>query len=257
MQRNKPAKRRGISPIIATLLLILIAIASGVVVYAYVIGFVGNSTGNTGATTDTLSIDQLVLSSKPTNFPVTVFVRNQGPSTEYFNTGFYVKSSSIDNQLGPAVSLTQTGATSFTVTSVNLTSTGGASIIVTIAATCSGSGTLSASGFGVGPVTVGTCASSAFTSSPGTLNSLSFTSSSTFNAISGTLSTNNVVTTSALIVGTAVNTGTMAVAINSVGQLTLAPQGTSSSSILSSGSTYSVQVTGNDGGTTTASAKSS
>jgi flagellin-like protein len=38
--------KKAISPIIATLLLILIAIAAGVVVYAYVIGFVGNTTPN-------------------------------------------------------------------------------------------------------------------------------------------------------------------------------------------------------------------
>ena len=50
-------KRRAISPIIATLLLILIAIAAGVVVYAYVIGFIGNSTSNTGNNTSVISID--------------------------------------------------------------------------------------------------------------------------------------------------------------------------------------------------------
>ena len=59
MNRNNLMKeRKGISPIIATLLLILIAIAAGVIVYAYVIGFIGNSTSNSGGTTNTLSIDQ-------------------------------------------------------------------------------------------------------------------------------------------------------------------------------------------------------
>ena len=54
---SDPAKeRRAISPIIATLLLILIAIAAGVVVYAYVIGFVGNSTTNPGGAQSTISI---------------------------------------------------------------------------------------------------------------------------------------------------------------------------------------------------------
>jgi archaeal type IV pilus assembly protein PilA len=49
-------ERRAISPIIATLLLILIAIAAGVVVYAYVIGFVGNSTTNSGSAQSTISV---------------------------------------------------------------------------------------------------------------------------------------------------------------------------------------------------------
>jgi archaeal type IV pilus assembly protein PilA len=56
-------ERKAISPIIATLLLILIAIAAGVVVYAYVIGFVGNSTGNTGNNTSVISIDSFCASA--------------------------------------------------------------------------------------------------------------------------------------------------------------------------------------------------
>ena len=56
-------ERRAISPIIATLLLILIASAAGVVVYAYVIGFVGNSTGNTGNNTSVISIDSFCASA--------------------------------------------------------------------------------------------------------------------------------------------------------------------------------------------------
>src|SRR5579864_6671194 len=60
---TKGKERKAISPIIATLLLILIAIAAGVVVYAYVIGFVGNSTGNTGNNTSVISIDSFCASA--------------------------------------------------------------------------------------------------------------------------------------------------------------------------------------------------
>src|SRR5579875_1151026 len=56
-------KKSGISPIIATLLLILIAIAAGVIVYAYVIGFVGNSTNNSGNTTSIFSIENFCVSA--------------------------------------------------------------------------------------------------------------------------------------------------------------------------------------------------
>ena len=51
-----------ISPIIAKLLLILIAIAAGVVVYAYVIGFVGNTTGSSGGNQSLISIDNFCAS---------------------------------------------------------------------------------------------------------------------------------------------------------------------------------------------------
>ncbi|MHB1868602.1 MAG: archaellin/type IV pilin N-terminal domain-containing protein, partial [Nitrososphaerales archaeon] len=122
MNRNNLMKeRKGISPIIATLLLILIAIAAGVIVYAYVVGFIGNSTSNSGGTTNTLSIDQVTLSSSTSAVPVTAYVRNEGPSTESFNTGFFVKGSSLNDQLGPAVQITVTGTTACNTATVTVT----------------------------------------------------------------------------------------------------------------------------------------
>jgi archaeal type IV pilus assembly protein PilA len=61
--RREQTRKTAISPIIATLLLILIAIAAGVVVYAYVIGFVGSSTGNNGANTSVLQIENFCAST--------------------------------------------------------------------------------------------------------------------------------------------------------------------------------------------------
>jgi archaeal type IV pilus assembly protein PilA len=68
MDRNKTlftskSKKSAISPIIATLLLILIAIAAGVVVYAYVIGFVGNSTTNQGTAQSVIGVDNFCASA--------------------------------------------------------------------------------------------------------------------------------------------------------------------------------------------------
>ena len=60
--RLRRERSSAISPIIATLLLILIAIAAGVVVYAYVLGFIGNSTGNSGANTSQLQIENFCAS---------------------------------------------------------------------------------------------------------------------------------------------------------------------------------------------------
>ncbi|MDH2901060.1 MAG: hypothetical protein PXY39_08810 [archaeon] len=80
--RLKRERRSAISPIIATLLLILIAIAAGVVVYAYVLGFVGNSTNNSGATTSIISI---------ANFCVEASVSTKCSGSQYYislqNTG--------------------------------------------------------------------------------------------------------------------------------------------------------------------------
>ena len=75
--------RSAISPIIATLLLILIAIAAGVIVYAYVIGFVGNSTNNSGNTTSIFNIENFCVSASTScsGKAYSVSLRNVGSTT--------------------------------------------------------------------------------------------------------------------------------------------------------------------------------
>jgi flagellin-like protein len=80
-------ERKAISPIIATLLLILIAIAAGVVVYAYVLGFVGNSTGGQPSGTSDLSID--TASGVSSSGSVTAYVRNVGGTSATISS-FYI-----------------------------------------------------------------------------------------------------------------------------------------------------------------------
>ena len=57
--------------------------------------------------------------------PVTVYVRNLGPSTESFNTGFFLKSSSFNDPLGLGVNLvpafTAPGSDHVTIGAVNVT----------------------------------------------------------------------------------------------------------------------------------------
>jgi archaeal type IV pilus assembly protein PilA len=72
---NIRLQKRGISPIIATLLLILIAIAAGVVVYAYVIGFVGQNQ-TSAPQTETLAINAWTFAGGN----LTIFVQNTGQS---------------------------------------------------------------------------------------------------------------------------------------------------------------------------------
>ncbi|MDG6997541.1 MAG: hypothetical protein JRN15_00315 [Nitrososphaerota archaeon] len=83
MHRSKRTKS-AISPIIATLLLILIAIASGVVLYTYVLGFLGNSTQNSGLTTSTISIDNACTSITATHCNdngYSITIRNVGTNS--------------------------------------------------------------------------------------------------------------------------------------------------------------------------------
>jgi flagellin-like protein len=85
LRRIGREQRRAISPIIATLILILIAIAAGVLVYAYVVGFIGNSTSNTGGNTSVISIDSFCASASlgkcTSGNAYYIVVRNQGSTT--------------------------------------------------------------------------------------------------------------------------------------------------------------------------------
>src|ERR1700730_6905779 len=162
MKTIKPeSKKKAISPIIATLLLILIAIAAGVVVYAYVSGFVGNSTGNTGSNQNQISLDQIAVASATASFPVTAFVRNLGPSVESFDVGFYAKSSTLNTQLVPAVSLTAaTSIPTITVGSVTVTAISATtySVVITTTACTATTDEINVNGFGSAQtLTTGVC----------------------------------------------------------------------------------------------------
>src|SRR5487761_1051174 len=248
-------KKSGISPIIATLLLILIAIAAGVVVYAYVIGFVGNSTGNSGGATNTLSIDQFTASSKTSAFPAAVYVRNQGPAAEPFNTGFYVKGSTTNLQLAPALSLTLAGG-SISVTNVAFSATG--TNVLTVTLTCSSTGTATVSGFGTSATSTacsGGSATATLTLPTGILLSSSIT---TANAAFATVALG----ATPIVVGVLLTVGTITVPINTVLPLTLSPQGQlvsagagtgQANEPLSAGQSYTAQIIGTDGSSTTGS----
>jgi flagellin-like protein len=66
--------RKGVSPVIATILLILIAIAAGVIIYTYTIGFLG--TAGPGEGQGEMAIDAAFHLAETTNG--TVYIRNTG-----------------------------------------------------------------------------------------------------------------------------------------------------------------------------------
>ncbi|MCQ5336858.1 MAG: hypothetical protein NO475_01510 [Candidatus Methanomethylicia archaeon] len=73
--------KKGVSPVIATLLLIVIAVAAAVVTYTFVMGFVGTSTASTPPiTTERIIVEAVEVNT--TNQNVTyVYVRNVGSAT--------------------------------------------------------------------------------------------------------------------------------------------------------------------------------
>lgn len=68
-----PRSRRGISPILATLLLVVIAVAAIVITYAWVITFTGSATGQAG-----VRLDHDIVSWNQGN--ITIYLRNTGTS---------------------------------------------------------------------------------------------------------------------------------------------------------------------------------
>jgi FlaG/FlaF family flagellin (archaellin) len=75
-------KRKAISTFIATLLLMVLAVAAGVVIYAYTMGYLGGFT--TPQTMGALSLDSAVLGSTG----LTAYVRNIGHSPFTYDTAY-------------------------------------------------------------------------------------------------------------------------------------------------------------------------
>lgn len=87
--RLEEKNRKGISTFIATLLLMVLAVAAGVVIYAYTMGYLGGfgSPTQMGA----ISID----SATATITSVDVYVRNIGKTTVKVSTLYYTDSTAI------------------------------------------------------------------------------------------------------------------------------------------------------------------
>lgn len=83
--------KKGVSPIIATLLLIVIAVAAAVVTYAFVTGFIGTATSQSNQQ-GAMSID----TGSVTNASIVVYVRNTGTKAENLTTVY------VDNVLIPS-----------------------------------------------------------------------------------------------------------------------------------------------------------
>jgi len=76
--------RKAISPVIATLLLILVAVASGLVLYSYVMGYLGSMTKGGSSMQGVLSLD----SATATTSSITAYVRNVGSVSITINRAY-------------------------------------------------------------------------------------------------------------------------------------------------------------------------
>ncbi|MEM3486126.1 MAG: archaellin/type IV pilin N-terminal domain-containing protein, partial [Candidatus Methanomethyliaceae archaeon] len=81
---NTNLDRRGVSPIIATLLLIVIAVAAAVVTYTFVMGFVGTGTQTSSTAQSQLSYDSYSVNGTSSS-SIKVYLRNIGGKTAVVN----------------------------------------------------------------------------------------------------------------------------------------------------------------------------
>jgi flagellin-like protein len=77
MTKMVKGKKKAISPIIATLILIVIAVVAGVMLYGFVTGFMAKTTTATGAIS-TLAIDSAGISVSATTYQANISVTNTG-----------------------------------------------------------------------------------------------------------------------------------------------------------------------------------
>lgn len=83
MNFKLPKSKKGVSPIIATLLLIVIAVAAAVVTYSFVMGFIGTSTNPSGQQGQ-LTYDAYTFDAS--NKTLNVYVRNIGTKSVTIST---------------------------------------------------------------------------------------------------------------------------------------------------------------------------
>lgn len=96
--------KRAFSPVIASLILMLLAVASGVVVYAYVMGWLGGATETLGGQHGELQFDSIYATAS--DDVIQIYVRNIGGNDLTLSDSIYVKGTKFTNATALTASLT-------------------------------------------------------------------------------------------------------------------------------------------------------
>ena len=102
-------KRKGVSPIVSVILLILIAVAATVILFSWFSGTAGQNPTNEPALQERIKIDGVQVTDDGSNYDITVYVRNIGEvsvslSTLYIinaTSGSVVGQTSVTGTIGP------------------------------------------------------------------------------------------------------------------------------------------------------------
>jgi flagellin-like protein len=90
--------KKGVSPVIATLLLIVIAVAAAVVTYTFVMGFVGTTTTSASTAQGQLTYDAYKVEGTTGNASITIYLRNIGGKSVTVNAVYVAGTLYTNNQ---------------------------------------------------------------------------------------------------------------------------------------------------------------
>jgi hypothetical protein len=131
MLKKMLRSKRAFSAIIASLILMLLAVAAGVVVYAYVMGWIGGATTNPRQTGH-LSFDTVYASANASK--IVLAIRNVGGTTLTLDQ-VYVNGNNVTGSCTPALSNLTTLAPQGVV-SINVTYTMTSSVFYNVQVSC-------------------------------------------------------------------------------------------------------------------------
>jgi hypothetical protein len=123
--------KRAFSVVIASLILMLLAVAAGVVVYAYVMGWLGGATTTTGGTQGKLQFDSIYADA--TTDTIKIYVRNVG-GKDLLLSKIYVDG--IDTANETAIAAAGVALTVQSVAYINVTNTMTAGYFYEVKLTC-------------------------------------------------------------------------------------------------------------------------
>lgn len=135
--RKLMKSRRAISPVISTLLLIIIAVAAGIVAYGYVTGWIGGAAKAGGVQYGELSLD----SASASGTTITAYVRNIGgkpvtPEYAYIDGGNQTALTATEIGVNQVATLTIShSTTSGIIYEVKIVCTDGTALVFTVKAT--------------------------------------------------------------------------------------------------------------------------
>jgi FlaG/FlaF family flagellin (archaellin) len=124
--RNLKKNKKGFSAIIAALLLMILTVAAGVILYAYVTGWIGGATQGTTVPKGQISIDSMYISSGKFE----IYIRNVGTQSETVSQ-VYVNNVQGTFTLTPTGTITPGSVTKVEITLASGTPASGDKIQVT------------------------------------------------------------------------------------------------------------------------------